>query len=354
MRRLLPLLAFALLVISCTLGTPPPTATPTTEPSQAPVFIDARTSTATTPTTQPAATATTAPTAVLRPNCVIRTDWFAYIVYPGETLGRIATRSGTTAAVLANANCLANPNLIYAGQVLRVPVLLPVITPTVPGNQNAGIVVPSPYVRIYNGQYEVLPDTNIALVWQITPARTFTRVDFFLTPTGTGTTPTLIGSDTYMADGISINFFVPRGLNGYVTALAYYGSGVVGGTIAGTLIYAGAVVSPPVIVGGTLLDVVPNLGLNNNTYVVQTGQTVTINWAATFPSETLRVEFYLIPPGQTSGTLLGTDYNLGDGAQAVWTVPSGAQGTLRALAIYSGGFDPAASSEYYVVTEAVQ
>ncbi len=348
---MLPLLAFTLLVISCTLGTPPPTATPTTEPTQAPVFIDARTVTATTPT-QPAAT--TAPTAVLRPNCTIRTDWFLYTVYPGETLGRIATRSGTTAAVLANANCLANANLIYAGQLLRVPVLLPIITPTVPGNQNAGVVVPSPYVRIYNGQYEVLPDTNIALVWQITPVRTFTRVDFYLTPTGTGSTPSLIGSDTYMADGISINFFVPRGLLGYVHAIAYYGSGIVGGTAQQTLIYAGAVVSPPVIVGGTALDVAPNLGLNNNTYVVQTGQTVTITWAATFPSETLRVEFYLIPPGQTSGALLGTDDNLGDGAQTAWTVTAGVQGTLRALAIFSGGFDPAVSSEYYVVTEAVQ
>jgi LysM repeat protein len=44
-----------------------------------------------------------------------------YRVRAGDNLGAIADRFGTTVAALAAENHLANPNLIYVGQVLRVP-----------------------------------------------------------------------------------------------------------------------------------------------------------------------------------------------------------------------------------------
>ena len=43
-----------------------------------------------------------------------------YTVRPGDTLGSIAARFGTTAAALAAQNGIANPSLIYVGQVLRL------------------------------------------------------------------------------------------------------------------------------------------------------------------------------------------------------------------------------------------
>ena len=43
-----------------------------------------------------------------------------YTVRAGDTLGSIAARYGTTAAALAAANHIADPNLIYVGQVLTV------------------------------------------------------------------------------------------------------------------------------------------------------------------------------------------------------------------------------------------
>ena len=43
-----------------------------------------------------------------------------YVVQPGDTLSSIAARYGTTAAALATANAIADPNLIYAGQTLVV------------------------------------------------------------------------------------------------------------------------------------------------------------------------------------------------------------------------------------------
>ncbi len=44
-----------------------------------------------------------------------------YRIRPGDTLSGIAARFGTTAAVLAQMNGIANPNRIYAGQVIRIP-----------------------------------------------------------------------------------------------------------------------------------------------------------------------------------------------------------------------------------------
>lgn len=44
-----------------------------------------------------------------------------YTVQRGDTLSTIAARFNTTVATLAQLNNLVNPNLIYAGQVLRVP-----------------------------------------------------------------------------------------------------------------------------------------------------------------------------------------------------------------------------------------
>jgi LysM repeat protein len=44
----------------------------------------------------------------------------SYTVGAGDTLGSIATSYGTTVSALAAANALANPNLIYAGQILSL------------------------------------------------------------------------------------------------------------------------------------------------------------------------------------------------------------------------------------------
>ena len=45
----------------------------------------------------------------------------SYRVVAGDTLGGIAARFGTSVSALASANSIANPNLIFAGQVITVP-----------------------------------------------------------------------------------------------------------------------------------------------------------------------------------------------------------------------------------------
>ena len=337
------ILMLTLLLTACTLNAEPPTPTPTVEPTDGSAFIDARDPTAAASAT-PQAPATTAPTPVRLANCNIRTDWFIYIVYPGETLSRIAQRSGTTTAILASANCLANPNLIFAGQALRVPVLLPppaTLTPTTPSTGTSGSVVPSPFVRIVNGQYELVPDTTVNLSWAVN-ASGFTRVEFYAGAS-------LIGTDTFFGDGVGVNFLVPRNLVANLSAIAYQGNNVVRRTAQDTAVFAQQ--SPPVIGGGTALTVAPYADFNNNTFVLQTGVDVTFAWNATFPAQTQRVDFILTPPGGGAAVTMGTDTNLADGAQIVWNVPEGASGTVTAVAAFSGGFPSQSSDSYFIVTQ---
>lgn len=53
-------------------------------------------------------------------NTPINTESISYTVQPGDTLSSIASRYGTTVQEIAQINNIANPNLIFPGQVLRI------------------------------------------------------------------------------------------------------------------------------------------------------------------------------------------------------------------------------------------
>lgn len=53
------------------------------------------------------------------------TDVIVYTVKPGDNLSEIAARYGTTYETLASYNNIENPNLIYPGQKIRIPVGYP-------------------------------------------------------------------------------------------------------------------------------------------------------------------------------------------------------------------------------------
>jgi hypothetical protein len=83
------------------------------------------------------------------PGCTPRTDWMLYTVVAGDTLAGIAQRYNTSWQTLADANCLANPSLIYVGQGLHVP------TPTNPPNTN-----PNPPIIDYSAEPSIM-DCNV-------------------------------------------------------------------------------------------------------------------------------------------------------------------------------------------------
>jgi LysM repeat protein len=84
-----------------------------------------------------------------------------HVVRRGESLAAIGRQYGVSVTALINANGLANPNLIYAGMVLRVPnageepAPAPVVAPAAPANSGKLILVVLREQRVYvynNGQ----------------------------------------------------------------------------------------------------------------------------------------------------------------------------------------------------------
>jgi LysM repeat protein len=71
-----------------------------------------------------------------------------YVVQRGDILSRIAQRFGVTVSAIAFANNIANPSLIYAGQVLTIPA---------PGDTSAG---PGPAPAPSGGSKEIRVDIS--------------------------------------------------------------------------------------------------------------------------------------------------------------------------------------------------
>ncbi|MBZ0299725.1 MAG: LysM peptidoglycan-binding domain-containing protein [Anaerolineae bacterium] len=93
-------------------ATLPPSATPTITPTQA---IDLSVSI-------PGLRGAETPTPSTTPGCEPRKDWkLTYEVQNNDALIKIADRYNTSVSELTQANCLSDPNVIRAGQTLRVP-----------------------------------------------------------------------------------------------------------------------------------------------------------------------------------------------------------------------------------------
>jgi LysM repeat protein len=84
-----------------------------------------------------------------------------YIVQPGDTLNQIAARFNTTVGALVQLNGIANPNRIFFGQVLRIPVAGgSTIVPTAPQPN----IIPTPTPLPPQQTYTVIPgDTLFSL-----------------------------------------------------------------------------------------------------------------------------------------------------------------------------------------------
>lgn len=87
----------------------------------------------------------------LWPQAALAEEW-VHVVLPGETLSGIAARYGTTVQALVTENRLANPNLIMAGQRLRLP---EPGTITTAGNNIVHVVEPGDVLSVIAARYGV-------------------------------------------------------------------------------------------------------------------------------------------------------------------------------------------------------
>ena len=181
-----------------------------------------------------------------------------------------------------------------------------------------------------------------------------TRVDFYFSQSGLGMPAFVIGSDTYFGDGVSITWAVTPGISGTLTAIGYSGGRQSKATAAATFVFTNnppTQMPPPVIIG-TALSISPFTQVNNNVYQLPPDQLITISWPSTFPTATDRVVFELIPAGGGQPQAMGIDTNLGDGASIIWRAVDETQGTMRAVAYFSGGYGPQYSDSYYIIVKA--
>ncbi len=57
----------------------------------------------------------------LKTNMSLRVKERTYTIMPGDTLTKIAAKFNTTVEALVKANNISNPDLIIAGQTLKIP-----------------------------------------------------------------------------------------------------------------------------------------------------------------------------------------------------------------------------------------
>lgn len=338
----------ALASLACTLGTkdsgnpaqprvenPPQFFTPV--PTN-PIIIPSATPYATS-TPQPTWTPTNIP-------CQMQSNWPVYTVQTGDTLARIAARAGSTVYALTYANCLANPNYIYPGQQLFVPMIPATSTPPAPptattyfppaGNPNAPVFLEALTVERHwsgpAGQWVTYSGTVRVDAGEVTNAL---RVDFFVNNQAAGTTYS-IGSDSDPWDGAFVDYNFPA--PGVYTFRASAANETLSTQSTVFTIRYDPNFSPP---EGqyNLLSVMPHRAFDGAWYTLGIGETVVISWAQA-PPGALYVDFRLTPTGtQTSSaaTIIGTDVNPADGTLITWLVPQGAVGHLEAVAVMPDG-----------------
>ncbi|MCK6578421.1 MAG: LysM peptidoglycan-binding domain-containing protein [Anaerolineae bacterium] len=269
-RRGIPLIlmVLALWLSGCSLSSLTPLVTPTEPPSSLPErpassFIDLRSSSGADAGDAPAAAQpqivvqsviVNQPVYVIAPMCALRYDWPHYVVRYGDTLARIAAYYRTTVETLAYANCLSNPNLIYAGQALRVPYAYPVpapyhpypphphhppypppVYPTAaplptlpPPTAIPPIIIGtalsiSSYAAVNGTVYTLNPDELITIRWESAFPAAARQVAFeLIAPTGGAQ---VIGIDSNLGDGASILWRTVTGVQGTLRGIASFYDG---------------------------------------------------------------------------------------------------------------------------------
>lgn len=205
--------------------------------------------------------------------CVIRADWYVYVVQPGDTLFRIANRVGSTINDLALANCLDNTNVIQVGQQLRVP--RPPAPPPTAINTTLRITSPLPNSTIDTSQRVVIGGAGRGIAGNTVVVRALNQSGEVIAQQ----VATAGGANTAGESVWQVALFVtaPGGTRGSIYAYAVVPS--TGAIVADDLIYVtfGAQVAPsptprPTRPAGTPIEypveVLINTPVENQTFVL--------------------------------------------------------------------------------------
>jgi LysM repeat protein len=92
------------------------------------------------------------------------------------------------------------------------------------GQTSGGSITVGPSIGFDGGLYTLQYGASVTVSWTAAPTSA-TRIDFYLTPGGTGATPSLIGTDSNPSNGASLAWTVPQWVLGQLTATAFFPDG---------------------------------------------------------------------------------------------------------------------------------
>ncbi|MFN8372053.1 MAG: LysM peptidoglycan-binding domain-containing protein [Anaerolineae bacterium] len=260
-----------------------------------------------TPTTA-APSATPQPSTTSQPtlaSCTPRADWtMIYTVVVGDTLSSIAARAGSSTRELADANCLANANIINVGQQLRVPRAPATLTPTptatsTPSGPAIVAFTVSPNPANFNG--------TVTLTWQ-TRGASGVRVRYT-----SRTTPQTTLGNLLAANGTTTFSLGEAAIQNNSVALTLVLTDAVGNLLTNT---SGANYTQTVSV---ILNPYPTvLTFTSNPTTVTAGSTATLSW--TTQNAAFAVLYRLDASGRI-GEQIGSGYS--PNGSATVTIPTG-------------------------------
>lgn len=294
--------------------------------------------------------ATSLPTAIPSPtsipptvfNCTPFTSWPTIVIQAGDTLADIAARTGSSVDQLAQANCLTDPGLIYAGQPLYVPVLpatrtpIPTTTPQATVNPNAPVFTQPLTVNQHwirgDGKAVTYYASVRVTVDVVTNA---SHVNFYVNSAGGGSA-VFIGQDVDPWDGAFVDYSFP-GPGEYTFQARAVNEHMEISSNSFTVVYDPNFV-PPGESQFNRLDFIPHISYADGWFQLQGGTTITISWPSA-PVGATRVEFRLAPTGTGTGPgqLIGQDLNPSDGTLITWAVPNGLSAHVEATAFMPDG-----------------
>lgn len=268
---------------------------------------------------------------IFRSNCTPQNTWPLYTVIAGDTLAGIARRTNSTVTQIADANCLANANLISTGQQLRVPQLP---TSTSSGSiTTVGELKIDPVIRFENNVALLNPGQTVTLSWSGAPVNELIQVEFTLISSNNSNNLISLGVDSNLNDGVAIYWTVPQDVNGRIIA-----SGRLPGQTGAARSSKEVSVSTGQSRSGQVIINPYERVDPHGMVLIRAGTKATLTWPALPTAGVQRVEFYYFRPSAAgSPSILGTDNNLSDGVSFAWTVPDNLSGELSAIAYLSNG-----------------
>lgn len=311
------------------------------DPTRVPDIVNTLTAVHNVPTWTPFAIPTASPNPTLTwtpaptvSNCVPTTYWPVYTVQAGDTLSVIATLSGTTVQQLVQANCLTNPDAIFAGQRLYVPRLPPTpapqpsATPTVTVDPNTPVFAHP----LRADQHWIRSDGRAVTYYgsvrvTVGVVQNATLVSFYVNDPAGGSA-IFIGQDSDPWDGAFVDYAFPAP-GTYTFQAQAENEAVRISSTPFTVIYDPAFTPPGQAQFNTLVFT-PNLGVSGGWVQLRGGATVTITWPDA-PVGASIVEFTLAPTGTgMTPQVIGTDTTLANGAAITWAVPGGISAHVQA------------------------